>query len=155
MFSTQPSRHCSCMKSNQTSPLYTPPPCRPFQEDTFPPLLHPQSHPLPPLYPPPLPAHCCHPLPLRCHPNNEITHLQCFSMSPDRVSFHSQTGWFILVPCSHLFIAALLLFSLLRLLAVVKEPRLVISCSLGRQRGAGGSCISLCLTSLLFSIGAS
>lgn len=53
----------------------------------------------------------------------------------------------------HLFITALLLFSLLGLLAVVKEPGLGISCILG-QRGAGGTCISLGLTGLFFSVGA-
>lgn len=69
-------------------------------------------------------------------------------------SFHNQLEWFILVSCPHLFITALLLFPLLRLLAVVKEPGLGISCILG-QRGAGGTCISFSLTSLFFSIGAS
>lgn len=130
--------------------LYTPPPCRPFQVDTLHPPLHPQSLPLPPLCPPLPPTHCCHPLPLRCHPYKKEKGKQACECA-----LAAKQDGLISVSCSHLFITAVLLFPLLRFLTVIKEPGLGISCSLGGQRGAGGTCISFCLTSLFFAIGAS
>lgn len=58
-------------ESPRTPSLHTPLPFHPFLVDTFPPPLHPQSLPLPPLCLPPLPSHCYPPLPLRCHPNKK------------------------------------------------------------------------------------
>lgn len=83
----------SCISFNQTSHFYTPPPCHPFQVDTFPPPLHPQSLPLPPLYPPLLPAHCCHPLPPHCHPNKQEKKQTNSYSAFQSQSVHSQTGW--------------------------------------------------------------
>lgn len=136
---------------------HSPPPCHPFQVGTFLPPLHPQSLPLPPLYPPLLPTHCCPPLPPRCHPNRQTIkqELQCFSSQSGWALQHSRMVHSGLLLSSHLFITALLLFSFLRLLAVIKEPGLRIPCSLRGQRRAGGTCVSFSLTSLLFSIGAS
>lgn len=78
---------------------HSPPPCHPFQVGTFLPPLHPQSLPLPPLYPPLLPTHCCPPLPPRCHPNRQSN--KSYNAFQARVGgLYSIAGWFILVSCS-------------------------------------------------------
>lgn len=94
----------SCISFNQTSHFYTPPPCHPFQVDTFPPPLHPQSLPLPPLYPPLLPAHCCHPLPPHCHPNKQEKNKQTVTvLFKVRVFTAKQDGYsgLLLSPLHH------------------------------------------------------